>query len=391
MNDETIIDASANAPAARLPWLALGIVAIAALASAMVVAWDWQAWTVVWAEMGGVENMRSMGSSLGRLMAALVVATATALAFAISLRRLPAWLRTTLAVLAKSIALFPVAALTWSFIGLWVGKWGWPIESLMPVEAGKGFLPRMAATLWNWSLPVLLLAVPLTADLTAWLLTTIARAPSPGLVDALAAKGLDGKRIFYRHHLPRICAGLAGKLPFVTLLGAGYLIAVEDVLDLPGAAFSLARALRAGAADPLAAGVVLWSMTAALGCTITWLLCRVFCPRGQSTAPRPSASSRLLESAMVIGLSRAAGWRRHLLPRQFRSALHLLFCGASWAVVGTILISTIVGWGPGVVLAEATKSALTDPWASLSAGVSPALCALFLWLLSRIMAPRSIP
>lgn len=355
-------------PAQCLPRLALIVLLAGAITAAIVVAGDGPSWQAAWREVGTASGVRSMGVSLGLLLAALLVGASTALAFGILLKRLPAWLRAALSLPVKAVAVFPVAALAWGFIGLWVGAWGWPIESLMPVAVDRS----LATVLWTWLLPVLLLALPLTAELTACLLGAMGKSPAKDLTDAVLARRL------------------AGRLPFVTLVGAVYLIAIEEALDLRGAAFALARGCQAGNADQIATSVIVWSVMAAFGCALAWLPGRAMYLSGPLVGPHRLSITRLRwEGAVVIGMSKFGAWHRHVLPRQCRSALGMLFEGVSWAVVAITLISALIGREPGLALAKAFENALTDPWAPIVAGVPPALCALFLWLLSRIVAPRS--
>ena len=327
--------------------------------------------------MSDASAMPALGASLSLLTAAMVLATASALAAAVVLRWVPGWLRMALVFGVKAVALFPIASLVWAFVGFWLSRLGWPVESLMPV-------PESAA--WQWVLPVILLAVPLTAELTAFLL----RKPRHPATAKLTTKGLNRTQAFYHHELPRLWLQMGLKLQGLCLLGAAYLIVIEDILDLPGAAAALANALRTGQSDTIGSALLLWGAVAACSCLIIGALHRASRPSLREKKPR-SETSLLIEGAVAIGLSRAAAWRRHALPRQIRQTLALLFAASSWAVVVTILISVTIGRGPGAALAGAAQLALDDPRAPLLAGIAPALCALFLWLLSRILAPRPNP
>jgi hypothetical protein len=240
--------------------------------------------------------------------------------------------------------------------------------------------------LWQWLLPVALLAVPLGAELTAGLLRK-----SPLHVSTeFAAKGMSHAQYFYHHALPQIWLQIRGSLLFLALLGASYLIALEDILDIPGAGRNAAHGLRENAQSIAAwAGLAAVAVMASL---LVALLHRAF-SRHSPPPPRTHAGSSAawIEGALAIGMPKPVAWRRHVLPRGLRQTLSLFFETASWFVVWTMLISVPAGRGPGLALAAAADRALTDFAAPLAAGVVPALCALFLWLLGRIVAPRSFP
>ncbi|HYF36421.1 MAG TPA: hypothetical protein VD994_14095 [Prosthecobacter sp.] len=334
--------------------------------------------------MNDAISMTAIAVSVAVLVAALTLAAAFALAVASALRWAGPWLRSALVLGAKAFALLPFVALTWSFLGFWLGGAGWPVESLMPVPAPAR---TFGVAAWKWLLPVFLLAAPLAAELIAFLL----RQPRPNTSPGLPAKGVSAAQAFYQHELPRLWFQMRGKLLWLCLLGGGYLIALEDILNLPGAAAALAKALRSSEPGSWRTPAVAWGAVAACAGVVVLIVHRLSF-RTSASAAKPRTQARaLMEGAVTIGLSRSQGWRRHVLPGHVRAVLSGLFEAASWAVVCTVLVSAVIGRGPGIALWEAGNVALDDPMAPLRAAVAPALCALFLWLAGRIVAPRSIP
>lgn len=367
----------------HLPWLPLGLAAAALLVCAALAAVDQRALAQDWGEWGSMDRLRGIGGSLSLLVAAAVLATSSGFAVAAALRSFPTWLRKAAAAGCKALAVFPFAAIVWTLAGFWLGRLHWPIESLMPAPAAGA-----AGTVWKWLLPLILLAAPLAAELATWLLIQPRLQMEPGLT----GRGLNRSLRFYHHELPRLWRLGGGKIQRLVLLGAAYLVFLEDALDLPGAGAFFAAALRSGETSPLLAASVAWLALTAAGCLLIWVLHRTF--TGWPAAPverRSNASAALIEGGVVIGLSRRAAWRRHVLPRQVRTVLGALCIAASWTVVWTMLITAISRRGPGAFLGGAGMLALDDYRAPLAAAAVPALWALSLWLLGRMMAPRPLP
>lgn len=292
--------------------------------------------------------------SLSLVLGALALGSSTALAIAAVMRSLGGWTRWPVSVLAKAVGLFPLSALVWSAVGLWVGHWGLSISSLMPAHAAldaTDFASKIAHLIWWWMPPLFLLSVPVAAQL-------------------LSATCVGEHRPWYRQ------VRLAG-------CWAVFLLpVVEEAFHLPGAVAGLIPALHSPSSGsvlllvmPVAALVVIWGCIAS-----AW-------PR-QPVPHRPTATDKVREGAVAIGLPPAEVWKRHLLRDQLRRSIatlaSLAACGLSlWAAYGC----------PGHAaeherLQAALHAALNTPAAPLLAAWPYAFCALLLWLLGRIILPR---
>ena len=138
--------------------------------------------------------------------------------------------------LGRWVAQFPVAALTWSLVGWWIGSLGRPVETLMPFQLDvdlKDWRLMLGAELWEYLAPALILAVPLSGELM----------------------GGIGKPLRARLH--SLC-----------LHGMVWLIVIEDVLQFMGWGEWMAQAIRAGEAVNVASGLVVSAWISAFFCTL---------------------------------------------------------------------------------------------------------------------------
>jgi len=138
--------------------------------------------------------------------------------------------------LGRWVAQFPVAALTWSLVGWWIGSLGRPVETLMPFQLDvdlKDWRLMLGAELWEYLAPALILAVPLSGELM----------------------GGIGKPLRARLH--SLC-----------LHGMAWLIVIEDVLQFMGWGEWMAQATRAGEAVNVASGLVVSAWISAFFCTL---------------------------------------------------------------------------------------------------------------------------
>lgn len=290
--------------------------------------------------------------SLGLIGGALLLASASAELLQLGLGRLhPRW-RALLAWPVQAVALLPVAALAWAAVGGWVGRLGWPIESLLPTLTDPVAWPTAwARGLWTWMPPLFLLAIPLGAEWLAFRLTRPA---------AAASRQLGG----------------------LSLLAAAYLVAVEDILGLPGAGARVAEALRAEDPRALLHGGLLL-VAVALG------LYGVSALYNRRLPPAPAARARpVYEGALAIGWSPWQAWRRHRMPGQLRGALAFLLQAGARVLLVAVVAGSVRGQGPGQEIYQAARRALEAPLAPLQAALPFLLCALSLAVLGRIIAPR---
>lgn len=193
----------------------------------------------------------------GRSMAVFSIALLTGACAAHTLSWLAAWcgqgVTITAALVGRAVALFPVAALAWSFAGWWIGILGKPVETLMPFQPGgevDDWRLMFGAAVWQYLAPALVLAVPLGGEL------------------------LGGAGLPLRPRLQSLC-----------LLGPAWLIIIEDALQFHGWGGWMAQAIRAGEAANAAAGLAWIAWPAALFCLVLRVL-----PAPQETSIGASAT-----------------------------------------------------------------------------------------------------
>lgn len=286
--------------------------------------------------------------SLALLAGAWLLAACSARLLHFLTRWLPRWL---IASLAQGVALFPQAALAWVFIGWWVGSRGLPVFSLMPVAESSAWAPaqQWALLAWFWVPPVFFLALPWTA-----------------------------------HHLSFLSRGCAlwHRQSAATVLPAlVWLAVVEDVFHLPGALAGIIPALH-GQGGP---SVLLALMPLAVLAVLFWLVI--------SAGPRyelpyvPSAEEQIRAGALAVGYSPEEADRIHVRPRRIRRYIACIFSLASWA----LSLWACLGFpGDSVrqhAFEQAFGHALQQPWAPFQVAWPYAVCALFLWLLGRMIHP----
>ncbi len=356
-------------------------------------------------------------------------------------------MRGLLAFCGRALACAPVAALAWGFVGLWIGRFGGPVETLMPVElpvAESEWRATAARLLWEFLAPALLLAIPLTGELIH---AIIRDAPATSALDfALRARGVPKAAILWRHHLRQVLPVAGIHLRALCLIAPVYLIVVEDVLRFMGWGAWMAQSLRGADAAAIMPGLV------GGGCVLLVLLgaARVFFGRVQpaggklsSLAWQPWALWALacmavmpeavppwiviwfavltaggadwhqawrvlekrmpLESARVIGGSSGHIWWRHAARVQARFLAAWITAAFArtliWIVVACAvrpawldeLSPHLARWIRPLAISTSrgAAAALADPFPVLEAGGALALASLCLIQVSRIIQPRA--
>jgi hypothetical protein len=282
--------------------------------------------------------------------------------------------------LARFLSLVPIHTLAWAFIGLWVGRWGFPIWSLMPVSAdlpSLSFLEHLSQDLWTWVPAIFLLCIPLVGQ---WIVILSQSEPllempmpTPEEVEtSLATPHLvSPERIFgqsYEEFLLRTrdriqlrasmrtvmgktqSPGLSNPAWGIGLLACLFLFSVEDILGLPGAMAKLVQALRAHAYQAAVTPVLMLSCVAALG---------TFCAG----------------SPVFTG------------PTTIRCALSWLFKGAGWSIVIASQLAVTLGIAIPLLPEVDSEMVFTNPMSALWTGLPAMLCALSLWLLGHMIYP----
>jgi ABC-type dipeptide/oligopeptide/nickel transport system permease component len=319
---------------------------------------------------------KAIAGTLVSLLAALPLAVTAALSLTIFAWRWPRWLRQGLMVASLAAACMPALSLVWSFTGIWLKHLRWPIESLMlmPTTGGGGW----AAMVWNHAPAVMLAAMAPALVLLAFLLGEVRP-----VLNAGRCREMKPARWFDRHELPRLLGLLRPRLGWLALLTALGLVMAEDTLQLHGLGANLASAVRAGDLRAIASQAANVLVMAAL----VTVICRILIRR----APAPGVSNQsqsVVEGAVAAGLGWRQAWVRHALPLLLRRLAAILLKGAAWLWLAWVQFAALKAQEPGTALAAACERAVDDPLAPLRAGVAPALWALFLLLLGRIVAPR---
>lgn len=355
--------------------------------------------------------------------------------------------RRLLAFGGRALACVPVPALAWGFVGLWIGRFGGPVETLMPVElpvAESEWQATAARLLWEFLAPALLLAVPLAGELIHGI---IGDAPvTPALDLALRARGVPKKAILWRHHLRQLLPVAGNHLRALCLIAPVYLIVVEDVLRFMGWGGWMAQSLRGSDANAIIPGLVgggcvvvvllgvarvlfgrvhpaggklsgfawqpwpLW----ALGCMavlpdavppwlVIWLAVLIAGSAKWHRNWRELEKRLPLDSARVVGGSTVHIWWRHAAWMQARFLVAWISAAFARAVIWIVLACAVrPAWvdelNPhlarwvrplAVSTSRGAAAALADPLPVLEAGAVVALASLCLIQVSRIVHPRA--
>ncbi|HBJ85759.1 MAG TPA: hypothetical protein DDZ88_18175 [Verrucomicrobiales bacterium] len=438
-----------NAPNLSQPprWLPLHVLCGGLLAAVGVLALSKQPvenWLVLpstAAEMG----MRC-GFSLGVLIVALLLALSLGLAVGLLARRLGRHAEALVAFIGRALACLPVAALAWGFVSLWIGKYGGPVETLMPAElpvAQNVWQTTLARLLWEFLAPALLLAVPLTGEVIHCVITD-AKA-TVDLDFALRARGVPASVRLWRHHLRQLLPLLRARMQALCLVAPVYLIVIEDVLRFMGWGGWMARSIRAADVNGIALGLATGGLMMALLCGGLHFLRGRLRPSanrltafawqpwplwglGLMTLPPFSSSPWLvlwfavllsgcaawheawtsvekqlpLDPARSFGVSETGIWLRHVAFVQSRMlvawisavfAQTLLWIAVACALQPALLQelgAPLARWFRPLAVGSSRDAAqtLADPTAMLEAGGLIALAALCLIQVSRIVQPR---
>jgi hypothetical protein len=396
-------------------------------------------------------RLNELGVRCGRsfiiLVTALLVALTLGLAVGMLARKSGPLLEKITALFGRVLACLPVAALAWGFVGIWTGMLGQPVETLLPAllpEVETPWQTTLARVLWEFLVPALLLAVPLTGEVMHCVITD-ARA-TVDLNFSLHARGVPAGARLWRHHLGQLQPLLSVRVQALCLAAPVYLIVIEDVLHFMGWGGWMAHALRTGDVDGIAGGFFSGGMMMALLCLLArlpggswkstrrflwalswqpwllwalglmvlpslpvmnwiflWAAVLVVSGAGWHRAWNEIEAALPVEAARVLGASESMIWRKHIAPVQFRM-LAAWFCGVLaqtllWIALACALRPMVIqdlggplaAWCRPLAVATMQDAAATlaDPSAILRAGGSIALAALCLIQVGRIVQPRS--
>ncbi len=441
----THAQSSTSAP----PWLPLRVLSGSLVAAGVLLAVGGQgAWAerFLW-EAPAPGLWARCGASLLILAVALALALCLGLALGFTARRAGRRVEMGAAFCGRVLACLPVAAIAWGFVGLWTGKFGLPVETLMPAELPlreNGWPAVLARTLWEFLVPTLLLALPLAGEVLH-AVAADGRATT-NLELALRARGVPKDARLWHHHLRQVLPLLRGRMQVLCLVAPALLIIIEDVLRFMGWGGWMAQAIRAADVRAMACGFVTGGGMMALLCAAFHLLLRgpALQMRNRLTAlawlPWPlwmlgvmvlppfaeyprlviwfamlafgsaawhdvwtRTEKRLpLDAARVAGATEWGLWLTHSAPVQLRMitawistvlAQTLLWIAAAGVLQPRLvreLEAPLGAWlGPLVVDSpQDTGRVLGDPSTLLWAGGGLMLAALCLIQVSRIVQPR---
>ena len=386
------------------------------------------------------------GSSLIVLTLGLLLALSLGLIVGLSARQMGARMEMFIAFLGRALACVPVAVLAWGFIGGWIGRLGWPVESLMPAQfpdEQDSWRIALARLLWEFLAPALLLALSLCGEMIHGVIMD-----GRGTVDldfSLRARGVSKGARLWHHHLSQLLPLLRVRLQSLCLVAPVYLIIIEDALRFMGWGGWLAQSIRAGEAHGIALGFVSGGAIMALLCaclqvlrgrlksskslmsslawqpwllwalgamallswsSLLWLMLWVavllsgsagwYQVWNQLEAELPTDAARML------GASELRIWRQHIAIPQFRLltawictvVAQTLLCIAAACALQPRLIEELDGplgrvYRPlAIASMQDAAQTLADPTALLQSGGGMALVALCLIQVSRIVQPR---
>ncbi|WP_395746506.1 hypothetical protein [Prosthecobacter sp.] len=386
------------------------------------------------------------GSSLIVLTIALLLALCLGVIVGLNARRIGPRTEMLAAFFGRALACMPVVVLAWGFIGGWIGRLGWPVESLMPAQLPDSHDSQqilLARTLWEFLAPALVLALPLCGEMIH---AVVVDGRSVLNLDfLLRARGVPRSSRLWRHHFTQLLPLLRVRLQSLVLVAAVYLIIVEDTLRFMGWGDWMAQSIRAGAAGGIALGFasggamlallclclqrlrgrlkssggyvaalawqpwLLWGLGALALCPpspLLWLLLWAVVLVSGSAAWHQTwnhfEAELPIEPARMLGASEFAIWRTHIAAVQFRML-------AAW--IGTVFAQTLLGIAAvcallprlvaelnaplaqifrplAVASMQDAERALADPMPLLQSGGIIALAALCLLQVSRIVQPR---
>jgi len=362
-------------------WVALSLLLIGNFIALWLLNGDVYLWLNVWSQV--IQNgVPSIVATLSLLIVAVLLSRSLAGAVWFLLTSVGGQFQKAGFWLGRALSLFPVHALAWAFIGLWVGRWGFPIWSLMPVSADSkslSFIEHLSQDLWTWVPAILLLCIPLIGQWMVIFTNSVpllgTEQPTPEEVekslatphlaspDRVLGGSFEELMLKTRNRAPlraaervRVVEKQSVQFPNpawgIGLLALIFLFSIEDILGLPGAMAKLAQTLRTSTYPTAAMPVLMVSCVAALG---------TFC-----------AGSPVL-----------------MKPDTIRCGLSWLLKGVSWSVVIAPLLAISLGIKIPFITQVDSEMVFSNPMSTLWAGVPSMLCALSLWIVGHmIYAPN---
>ncbi|MEQ1748785.1 MAG: hypothetical protein ABL974_05150 [Prosthecobacter sp.] len=364
-------------------WTALCVLLIGSGLALWIVNGDLNVWLGSWRHTFHVTSLLSMRTTLSLLVIGMLFSWSSARLLATLLKACGPILMKTGFGLGKATVFFPVSALAWAFIGLWIGQLGHPIWTLMPEADVSAHLPMLelaARFVWTWVPALGLLSLSLTGQWLSLMLRETPTSDQPPDKPENAERSLatphlaPAERDAGRQPTPSLIKWRAGILlskpsreknastsAQITsssyqglwntgLLALMLLICIEDALGIHGTAAALAQSLRAHDFSSAATALLMLTCIA-----ILW----------------------------TIAVSGPGPWP----VKTFRSGLAALFKTAAWCVLVLSLVTNVMGLHVSKMFTLIdSDTAFASPESALWAGLQPMLCALSLWFVGHIIS-----
>jgi len=320
--------------------------------------------------------MPAVTATFGLCVAAVSLAWCAAQPIADGIKKLGHMPVKTGFLFGKALAFFPIHALTWSFIGLWIGQWGYPLWSLMPTAerlANLAMAEQAARHLWTWAPALFLLMLPLFGQWLSLRLRDSTTEPSTP-----AEHGNSERNVSTPHLVSPQRGDGKNYAPLV--------VSRRTRIALPPAMRRAAdRAFRHRPSNPLwntgcfALPMALISEDALglHGCAALLM------QSARAQDPAGAATALLMLSTVAAAGTLLTGSPAFSLPHSFRDCLSSLLKTAAWGLWALALFPDLL---PPRFRVD-TDLAFSQPATALWVGLAPMLCALSLWLLGHIIAP----
>lgn len=424
-------------------WLPLRLLLGGIIAAAVVLLSRHHDWNL---QAPAAEFWLRCGSSFVVLATSLLLALCIAVFLGLRARRIGPRTERFIALLGRALACVPAVVWVWGFLGGWIGRLGWPVESLVPVQfpgSQDSLRVLLAHGLWEFLAPSFILALPLCGEMIHAIIVD-----GRSVVDldfSLRARGVPRSSRLWLHHLRQLRPLLRVRLQSLCLIAPVHLIIIEDALHFMGWGEGLAQRLRAGDSPGIALGLVVGAAMLALLCAclhllrgrlhsahrwvvtlawqpwllwalgllallpssfvswiILWAAMLASGSAGWRQTWRQIVVTLPLEAARMLGAPEPMIWRHHIALVQCRMLLSWIFAllaqttlaiAAACALLPRLLDAL---GGPlaqlyrplAISSGQEAMQTLADPTALLQSGACIALAALCFSQLSRILQPR---
>ena len=368
-------------------WAALCMLLVGPAFALRMVHGDLNIWLGLWGRVLDPAGLVSMGGTLGLLAAGMLFSWSAAGVLAALLPPCGAGLMNAGFLLGMAAVFFPVNALLWWFLGLWIGRLGHPVWTLMPVAEVTGDLPAVdvaARLVWTWVPALGLLSVPLTG---LWLARFLG-CPPPVVMPAEDAGSMT-RNLATPHLAP--AKRDAGRQPAPSMIQwrEGILLShpARAQRDIP-------RSLGIRANRPRAWGAGILALLLLVCIEDTLKIhgsAALFAQSLRAHDLTGAATAMLMLTCIAVLWTLVAGGPGPWVVKSVRHGFAMVFKFAAWSVLVLTLVADIIGLRLPLLAEIHPDTAFASPGSVLLAGLTPMLCALSLWLAGHIIRPQNEP